>query len=165
MQDKQTILLLNTRKMFCMNENCTHKTFSERFDFVASNGKKTKRLIDKILITSTKLSSVTASVLLEHSSIKGCKSSICDLLKKIRIIVDKSNVTKICVVNFAFYERYTYGTIMIDFETHRIIDVIDFREMEQVEEWFKTYPNIQVVFCDRAQGYASAVCNVHPKTC
>ena len=65
-----------------MNENCTHKTFSERFDFVASNGKKTKRLIDKILITSTKLSSVTASVLLKHSSIKVCKSNICDLLKK-----------------------------------------------------------------------------------
>ena len=38
-QDKQTILLLNTRKMFCLNENCIHKTFSERVDFVAPNGK------------------------------------------------------------------------------------------------------------------------------
>ncbi len=56
MQDKQTILLLNRRKIFCLNKNCTHKTFTERFDFVAPNGKKTKRLIDKILITSTKLS-------------------------------------------------------------------------------------------------------------
>lgn len=34
-QDKQAILLLNTRKMFCLNENYTHKTFSERFGFVA----------------------------------------------------------------------------------------------------------------------------------
>lgn len=82
MQDKQIILLLNTRKMFCLNENCTHKTFSERFDFVAPSGKKTKRLINKILITSTKLSSVSASALLENASIKVCKSSICDLLKK-----------------------------------------------------------------------------------
>ena len=39
MQDKQTILLLYTRKMFCLNKNCTHKTFSERFDFVTPNGK------------------------------------------------------------------------------------------------------------------------------
>ena len=82
MQDKQTILLLNTRKMFCLNKDCSHKTFSERFDFISSNGKKTKRLIDKILITSTKLSSVNASSLLKSSSIKVCKSSICDLLKK-----------------------------------------------------------------------------------
>ena len=82
MQDKQTILLLNTRKMFCLNKDCAHKTFSERFDFISSNGKKTKRLIDKILITSTKLSSVNASSLLKNSSIKVCKSSICELLKK-----------------------------------------------------------------------------------
>ena len=82
MHDKQTILLLNIRKIFCLNETCTHKTFTERFDFVAPNGKKTNRLMDKILITSTKLSSITASTLLENSSIKVCKSSICDLLKK-----------------------------------------------------------------------------------
>lgn len=82
MLDKQTILLLSTRKMFCLNKDCSHKTFSERFDFISSNGKKTKRLINKILITSTKLSSVNASSLLKNSSIKVSKSSICDLLKK-----------------------------------------------------------------------------------
>lgn len=53
-----------------------------RFGFVAPNGKKTNRLLDKIMNTSTKLSSVTASALLKNSSIKVCKSSICDLLKK-----------------------------------------------------------------------------------
>lgn len=82
LQDKQTILLLNARKMFCDNPKCDHKTFSERFEFVSPKGKKTKRLIDKILITSTKLSSVSASALLKADSIKACKSSICDLLKK-----------------------------------------------------------------------------------
>lgn len=82
LQDKQTILLLNARKMFCSNPECTYKTFSERFDFISPNGKKTKRLIDKILITSTKLSSVSASTLLKSGSIKACKSSICELLKK-----------------------------------------------------------------------------------
>ena len=82
MQDKQTILLLNTRKMFCTNSECNHKTFTERFHFVESRGKKTKRLIEKILMTSTKLSSVTASTLLKADSISVLKSSICDLLKK-----------------------------------------------------------------------------------
>ena len=82
MQDKQTILLLNIRKMFCVNQECAQKTFSERFEFISLNGKKTKRLIDKILDTSTKLSSVNASALLNNSSIQISKSSICDLLKK-----------------------------------------------------------------------------------
>lgn len=60
-QDKQTILLLTARKMFCDNPRCTFKTFSEPFDFVKPKGKKINRLIEKILITSTKLSSVIAA--------------------------------------------------------------------------------------------------------
>ena len=81
-QDKQTILLLDTRKMFCNNPDCSHKTFSERFGFVSPKGRKTDRLIDKILMTSAKLSSVSASTLLKSGAIKVSKSSICDLLKK-----------------------------------------------------------------------------------
>ena len=82
LQNKQTILLLNVRKMFCNNGECTRTTFSERFDFVAPNGKKTNRLTEKILITSSKLSSVAAANLLKTDSIKTSKSSICELLKK-----------------------------------------------------------------------------------
>ena len=82
LQDRQTILLLSTRKMFCMNPACGYKTFSERFDFIAPKERKTRRLVNKILKTSSKLSSVSASALLKEDSIKVCKSSICDLLKK-----------------------------------------------------------------------------------
>lgn len=82
LQDKRTILLLNTRKMFCDNHECTHKTFSEPFDFVKPKAKKTNRLIDRILITSVKLSSVSAQTLLESNNIQASKSSICELLKK-----------------------------------------------------------------------------------
>lgn len=81
-QDRQTILLLNTRKMFCNNPDCGYKTFSERFDFVSPKGRKTNRLIDKILMTSAKLSSVNASALLKSGAVKISKSSICDMLKK-----------------------------------------------------------------------------------
>ena len=60
-------------------------------------------------------------------------------------IVDKTTVTKVCVDDFAFRKRYTYGTVMVDLETHRIIDIIDSRETKQVEEWLKTFPNLKVI--------------------
>ena len=59
--------------------------------------------------------------------------------------MEKSKITKICVDDFAFRKRYTYGSIMVDLETHRIIDIIDSRETQQVEEWLKSYPNLQVI--------------------
>lgn len=83
-------------------------------------------------------------------------------LKKMLLIVDKSKVTKVCVDDFALRKRYTYGTVMVDIDTHRIIDIIDSRETKQVKEWLQTYPNLQVVSRDGAQSYASAVQNSHP---
>lgn len=77
-------------------------------------------------------------------------------------LVDKSGVTKICVDDFAFRKRYSYGTVMVDLESHRIIDLLDSRETGKVEEWLKSYPNIQVISRDGAQTYASVAANFHP---
>lgn len=77
-------------------------------------------------------------------------------------IVDKSLVTKVCVDDFAFRKRYTYGTVMVDLESHRIIDIIDSRETKQVEEWLKSYPALQIISRDGAQTYSSAATNAHP---
>ncbi|WP_349946131.1 transposase [Lacrimispora sp. BS-2] len=76
--------------------------------------------------------------------------------------MDKSAVTKVCVDDFAFRKRYTYGTVMVDLETHRIIDIIDSRETKQVEDWLKSYPNLVVISRDGAQTYSSASTNSHP---
>jgi len=81
-QDRQVVLLVNTRKMFCDNLECDHKTFTEVHPFVACKGKKTERLIKNILWTSAQLSSMNASKLLKSDHITVGKSSICNLLKK-----------------------------------------------------------------------------------
>ena len=82
MQNKKVILLVKTRKMFCHNSLCSKKTFSENHHFVDRKGKKTRRLENNIIYTSTQLSSVNASKVLKTSNINVCKSSICELLKK-----------------------------------------------------------------------------------
>ena len=83
-------------------------------------------------------------------------------LKKMPALVDKSGVTKICVDDFAFRKRYSYGTVMVDLESHRIIDLLDSRETGKVEEWLKSYPNIQDISRDGAQTYASEAANCQP---
>lgn len=77
-------------------------------------------------------------------------------------IVDKSSVTKVCVDDFAFRKRYSYGTVMVNLDTHRIIDIIETRETKQVEEWLKTYPNLEIISRDGAMAYSSAARNAHP---
>ena len=68
-QDRQVILLINTRKMFCTNTECSHKTFAEKFDFVDSHGKKTERLVSKILTADSPAKITFPPPLLKASSL------------------------------------------------------------------------------------------------
>lgn len=71
-------------------------------------------------------------------------------------IVDKTAIKKICVDDFAIKKRHSYGTVMVDLETHRIIDLIPSRDVADVKKWLSNYPNVEVLSRDGAQIYASA---------
>ena len=81
-QDKKVTVVIKNRKMFCDNPACEKKTFAETFMFVPRSGRKSKRLIDKIMDVSLNVSSVTAARLLKDSIADVGKSTICNLLKK-----------------------------------------------------------------------------------
>lgn len=78
-------------------------------------------------------------------------------------VVDKSSVTKICVDDFALRKRFSYGTVMVDLESHRIIDLIPSRETSDVTKWLATFPNIQVISRDGAAIYSSSATGSHPE--
>lgn len=53
-------------------------------------------------------------------------------------LVDKSGVTKLCEDDFVFRKIYSYETVMVDLESHRINDPLDSRETGTVEKWLKS---------------------------
>lgn len=76
--------------------------------------------------------------------------------------MDKDSVKKVCVDDFALRKRFSYGTVMVDLESHRIIDMIPSRETTDVSRWLASFPNIQVVSRDGASVYSSAATDSHP---
>lgn len=48
--------------------------------------------------------------------------------------VDKSTIKKICVNDFALCTRFSYGTVMVDLDTHRIIDLIPSRDVADIKK-------------------------------
>lgn len=76
--------------------------------------------------------------------------------------MDKDSIVRVCLDDFAVKKRYSYGTIMVDLDSHRIIDILDSREKEPVIDWLRNYPNLKIVSRDGSQIYASAITEVHP---
>lgn len=51
---------------------------------------------------------------------------------------------------------------MIDIDTHRIIDIINSREQEDVVNWLKTFPNISIFSRDGSITYHKSISESHP---
>ncbi|QPW46708.1 transposase [Bacillus thuringiensis] len=77
-------------------------------------------------------------------------------------MIDKNKVTKVCIDDFAIKKRQRYGTIMVDIETHKIIDLIPSRDLEEVIAWLKTFPNLKIVSRDGSITFRNAIAQAHP---
>ncbi|WP_353847545.1 transposase [Clostridium sp. CMCC3677] len=64
--------------------------------------------------------------------------------------------------DFALRKRKTYGTVMVDIETHAIVDMIESREYNDVVTWLREYPNIKLFSRDGSITYNNAIKTSHP---
>ena len=76
--------------------------------------------------------------------------------------VRKTDPTCVCIDDFALKKRQRYGTVMVDIDEHRIIDMIESREQDDVRRWLSVYPNLRVVSRDGSTTYAAAIAEAHP---
>jgi transposase len=60
------------------------------------------------------------------------------------------------VDDFAWKKRFTYGTILVDLERRKIIDVLADRESATVEGWLQAHPEVELVIRDRGKDFTKA---------
>ena len=60
------------------------------------------------------------------------------------------------VDDWAFRKGHRYGTILVDLEQHRVVDVLPTRDAEPLVEWLGAHPGVEVFSRDRAPAYAEA---------
>lgn len=81
-QNQEVKLLLITRKCFCSNPDCKHKTFSERFDFVEPRAVKTVRLEDYINTMGLRDNSMDTVRNLKDAGINVSSNTVLRIVKK-----------------------------------------------------------------------------------
>ena len=145
---------LHARRFFCDNEECVRRIFTERLPTVAAPyARRTTRLATWLTHVAFALGGLPGARLLRHS---GCPVSRQTLLRQIRAfgLEDHPTPTVLSVDDFAFRRGRTYGTIVVDLERHRAVDLLPDRSADSVASWLADHPGVRIVSRDRGSEYA-----------
>jgi len=153
---RRVILALTVRKFVCGRPTCLQKIFTERLlDLVQSYARKTNRLREALvalgLATSAEVSERLAPAL-------GMLVSASTLLRRLREVAcpPPLSVRILGVDDWSWKKGQTYGTILVDLELRKPIELLADRKEETLTAWLLTHPEIEVISRDRGGEYAAA---------
>jgi len=149
-------LILHVRRFFCDTADCIRKIFTERLPaFVLPWARLTVRLCEALqslgLATCGELGTRLAARLAMQTS----PTTILRRLMMLPLDPVKS-VIQVGIDDFALRRGRNYGTVLVDLQRHKVIDLLPDRRAETARVWLQTHPEIQVVSRDRAGDYATA---------
>jgi transposase len=153
---QRVILALSVRKFVCRTPTCPRQIFTERLpDLVQSYARITNRLRDALialgLATSAEVSARLAPKL-------GLQVSAPTLLRSLRTVscASPASVRILGIDDWSWKKGQIYGTLLVDLEQRKPIELLADRREETVTAWLLTHPEIEVISRDRGGEYAAA---------
>ena len=160
---RSVVLRLCVRKFFCLTPSCPRKVFAERFpDLVQPWARVSNRLLEEVKALGL---SASAEVNERLAPRLGMKVKAPTLLRYLRTIPAPPDaaVRVLGIDDFAMRRGDCYGTLLVNLETHRPLDLLPDRTAQAVSPWLSKHAEIEVVSRDRASSYADAVSRALPR--
>src|SRR5436190_2899467 len=149
-------LILRVRKFFCRNPKCHRKVFTERLpDFISASSRLTRRLRTGVQEIGFETSGKGGERLGDKL---GMPVSDVTVLWSL-FLVPLPEIGPVHVVgidDWSWRRGKRFGTILVNLETHKIVDLLADREAESARQWLAEHPEVAVVSRDRGLVYLDA---------
>ena len=148
---------LSVKKYYCRNEDCSRKIFTERFGKeLKPYARRTMRLTDQLTQISFVLGGNGGSKLASSLGMPVGRSTILRIIHNETEELEAATPRVLGIDDWAFKKGHTYGTILVDLEKRKPIDLLPDREVETVKKWLEAHPGIEIISRDRASCYSQA---------
>ncbi len=159
---QRVCLLICVRKLFCEVSTCARKIFAERLTpFVEPWARVTRRLYQIVQVLGLATGGRLGVRVTDQLGIQTCRTTI---LRRIMALSTEpvGQVSELGIDDFSFRRGRKFGTILVNMQSHKVIDLLPDRKAETATAWMREHPEIKLVSRDRGGDYASAAASGAP---